>query len=220
MNKKILIPVLIVFLLFVIIRNKVHAPTKQRETTITQESASHTRIPEGWETYTDGKTQFSISYPSEFEISGYGFNTQRLVKKVSIPSQGPTNFIYISAVLEGDQDREGQIYNFNKTHVNSLVSMKVGETKPLAGEAIELEQYVTFTRLPDTTIGGNSAMAFVNMKPWEFPHGTKEYRYLVQQKDRIYIFGGYITTRELDTYSISEKVFQSILQTLILPINK
>lgn len=217
MNKKILIPLLIVLLIFVVIRNKVHAPTKEREMAITQESASHTRTPEGWKSYTDGKTQFSISYPSEFEISGYGFNTQRLVKKVGSPGQGPTNFIYISAVLEGDQNLEGQIYNFNKTHLDSLVSMEVGDTKPVAGETKELEQYITFTRLRDTTIGGNTAMAFVNMKPWEFPYGTKEYRYLVHQKDRTYIIGGYITMQKTDAYSISEKMFQDILQTLVLP---
>ena len=220
MNKKILFPLLTVLLLFVIIRNKVHAPTKQREMAITQESASHTRTPEGWKSYTNGKTQFSISYPSEFEISEYGLNTQRLVKKVDSPGQGPTNFIYISTVLEGDQDKDGQIYNFNKTHLNSLVAMKVGDTKPVAGEAKELEQYVTFTRLPDISIGGNTAMTFVNIKPWEFPDGTKEYRYLVHQKDRTYIIGGYITTKEIDTYSISEKALQRILQTLVLPTNK
>ncbi len=218
MNRKIFIPILIVVLLFVLFRNKVQAPTKEREVAITQESATHARIPKGWQTYTNDKTQFSISYPTDFEISDYGLNTQRIVKKVQTLGQGPSNFIYVSAILEGDQNKDGQIYNFNKTHLDSLVSMKVGDTKPVAGEEKELEQYVTFTRLPDIKIGGNKAMAFANMKPWEFPAGTKEYRYLIHQKNRTYIVGGYIATSETDEYSISETLYKKIIDTIQLPL--
>lgn len=219
MHKKILIPILIAILFFVIFRTKDDTAMPTRESGISEQSASTTaRIPEGWQTYRDDTRGFSISYPADFEVSPNGENSIMIVKKVSEPGQGPSNFLYISTIMEGDTSRDGEIYNFNKTHLDSLVGMKINEKKPLAGESAALQEYITYKRLPDTTISGNTAQAYENMKPWEFPQGTKEYRYIVDQEDRTYLIGGYISTTSHSNYTIAEDVYKQILNTIQLPV--
>lgn len=207
---------LIVVIGIVISQSEVTAPT--RTPAITEESAATaSQGPTDWQTYKDNSLGFSISYPPAFEVTQNGYHSIMLIKKVTEPGQGPANFIYISTILKEDENKEGEIYNYNKTHIDSLIQLQVNEEKPVAGEAAELEQYVTFKRLTDTTIDGQKAMLFVNMKPWEFPLGTKEYRNLVQQKDRSYWIGGYIATTRNDDDSISEALYQQILSSITLP---
>jgi hypothetical protein len=182
-----------------------------------KEELSKVTIPDGWQTYKNDELKFAISYPPGFEATQNGKYSVMIVKKVTEPGQGPYNFVYISVVPEGAQNNDGEIYNFNKTHLDSLLSIKVNEKGTLKGEAPELAEYITFTRLPDTEISGNFAATFINDKPWEFTMGTGEYRYVIDQQNRTYLIGGYISTTSHNSYSIPQDLYEQILRTIQLP---
>lgn len=182
-----------------------------------QSTADTFVTPSDWKTYSDQNLDFSISFPPEFETVPNGENSLLVVKKVDEKGAGPANFIYISVVPKGSQTQEGQIYNYNKDHIDSLMTMQVSEKKILGGEDIGLSKYITFKRHPDNLISGNYAKVFTNSNPWEFPAGTKEYRYIVAQENVTYLIGGYLTTTDDHSYSISEELFDQILSTVKLP---
>jgi hypothetical protein len=69
--------------------------------------------------------------------------------------------------------------------------------------------------LPDATLGGRSARAYVNTNPWEAPPGTTEYRYYLTWRDATYLVGGYIMgAGAARDGAISEGLFRQILGTL------
>lgn len=188
--------------------------------TITQPTITNsTQTPTAstnWEAYTSQEFGYSISFPREFEATNNGKNSISLAKKSDEPGRGPLNFIYLGVIPKGFQSGGGDIYNFNTKEFNVLINMKVGEIKSLREGFNDpgLEKAFSYTRLPDTKLGGLTAKTYVNTNPWEFPRGTKEYRYYVDKGNNTYLVGGYIEGKDFpQVYYISENLFQQILQT-------
>ena len=94
--------------------------------------------------------------------------------------------------------------------------MQVGEIKALHEFAGSTEAF-TYTRLADTTISGQAAKTFENIRPWEFPEGTKEIRYYLQTDEYTYLFGAYVNTNgSTHSDAITEELFDQIVSTFRL----
>ncbi|CAN5184517.1 hypothetical protein BH09PAT2_BH09PAT2_05390 [soil metagenome] len=220
-SNKVLIAILIVILFFIIFHNRRGKTEPERKTEISTQSVSTSaNNPKEWQVYKDETLQLSLSFPANFKVMKYSANSIIVVKNVANARQSPSNFIYFSVINKADDNNQRRIYNYNKNHLDSLLSMKINDEKPLAGESAGLDPYITYSRLPDTTISGNTAKIYMNLKPLDFPAGTKEYRYIVDQPTMIYLIGGYIAAPTTDVYSIEEKLYQQIISTIWLPTPK
>src|SRR5205823_2581487 len=104
------------------------------------------------------------SYPPDMEGSDNGQNTWTLnvVGSVGIPP----NFIYVSVIPKGFQSRGGEIYNYNTPDTETLLAMAVGRSQALHSTP-DLAKWFTYTREPDTVVGGHAAATYVNGQPWE-----------------------------------------------------
>ena len=145
----------------------------------------------GWETYTSPNFSYTISHPTDMEGVNNGAYSWVLGIKPANPESAARNFIYVSVISADFQGDNPEIYNYNKPEADVLLNMQVGETKSLREDAME---GFTYTRKPDTTIGGQAAMTYENTQPWEFPVGTKEIRYYLKTDAYTYMVGGYIDT--------------------------
>lgn len=167
-----------------------------------------------WQTYTNSEFGYSLKVPEEFEITPNGVNGMMFVKKSQEPGQGPTNFIYVSVVTPDFRNAEGEIYNYNSKDFSALALTEVGGRKSLVeGATPDLSSYFTYTRLEDITIDGATASAYLNSSPWEFPMGTKEYRYVIDKGDNIYVIGGYTGASDTPSYLITDDLFQEIVNS-------
>lgn len=215
MKKILAITLIVIFLIFVGLG--LYRLKDKRSETINTDSVVNT-LPSSWQSYKSQEFNYSISYPDGFEANQNGKNSIMISRKVAEKGQGASNFVYVSVIPEGSQGMDGEIYNFNKKHLDSLMSMGVGDKKTLEAGVPALNEYTIFERTLDTEISGNFAKTFINSKPWEFPAGTREYRFIVNQDKSTYLFGGYITTGEKNQYSIDETTFKKIISTLKLPV--
>jgi hypothetical protein len=149
-------------------------------------------IPENWQTYSSEALGYSISFPEEYRVEENGDYSTILLKPSDIPSFGPANFIYISVVREEMFETDGLIYNYNNDHFKKLQGLEIGEAVSLSGgEVPDLSEYFTYTRVDDTVIDGYPTRRFENNKPWEFPGGTTEVRFIFDTRGDIYILGYY-----------------------------
>jgi outer membrane protease len=129
--------------------------------------------------------------------------------KPASPQGAARNFIYVSVIPANFQGHEAEIYNYNKPEADLLLNMKVGESKSLRADATE---GFTYTRKPDTTIGGQTAMTYENTQPDEFPAGTKEIRYYIKTDAYTYMIGGYFDTTGANLPgAITEEFFNEIV---------
>jgi hypothetical protein len=135
------------------------------------------------------------------------------------PSGPVPNFIYISVIPDGfprSGEEPGAIYNYDPAETQTLLNMQVGESKSLR-EDPNLTSSFTYTRLPDTTLGGQAAQTYENTQPWEFPPGTKEIRYYSKGNGCTYLIGGYIATvGSGQPGAIDEELFNQIVATFRL----
>lgn len=171
-------------------------------------------VPAGWQTQTEPRFGYAISYPPSMQGSANGEYSWTL--GVAGVAGVVRNFIYVSVVPSGFQSGGGEIYNYNTPDAEALLSMRVAESKVLHSGA-NMSRWYTYTRLPDTRIGGHTASAYVNAQPWEFPLGTKEIRYYVQTERYTYLLGGYIDAQGSNQPgAITENLFSRIISTIRL----
>jgi hypothetical protein len=84
-------------------------------------------------------------------------------------------------------------------------------------EFLDIAQWFTYQRMPDTPIGGHAAQTYVNVQPWEFPDGTKELRYYLSLNGCTYLIGGYVGTASSNLAgAITEELFDQIIATIRL----
>ena len=108
---------------------------------------------------------------------------------------------------------EGVIYNYDPVETRTLLSMQVGESRSLR-EDPNLASWFTYTRLPDTALGGHAAQTYENEQPWEFPPGTREIRHYVQAQGCTYLVGGYMATvGSGQPGAIDQELFEQIIST-------
>ncbi len=174
--------------------------------------------PAGWETYSSGgQCGYSLSHPADMELASQGTYSWLLTPSAADPAGTVRNFVYVS-VIPADFQSGGEeiIYNYDPVEADNLLSMQVGESRPLH-DVQETAQWFTYTRLPDTSLGGQAARAYENVQPWEFPAGTKEIRYYLQADGCTYLIGGYLDAAASNQPgAIGEDLFDPIVATLRL----
>lgn len=155
-------------------------------------------LPSGWETHSasadQGQCGYVIDHPAAMDVASQGTYNWLLNSPTAQSSEPVPNFIYISVIPDNFQSSEpGSIYNYDPGETQTLLNMQVGESRSLR-EDPNTASWFTYTRLPDTALGGQSAQAYQNDQPWEFPPGTREIRYYLKGNGCTYLLGGYLST--------------------------
>jgi hypothetical protein len=179
-------------------------------------------LPPGWGTYSasadQGKCGYAISHPSNLDSTAQGTYSWIFGPAATEDPSGPIpNFIYISVIPDGFQSNEpGMIYNYDPAETQTLLNLQVGENSSLRDDP-NLADWFTYTRLPDTTFSDQTAQTYENTQPWEFPPGTKEIRYYLQENGCTYLVGGYMATvGSGQVGAIDEELFDQIIATFRL----
>jgi hypothetical protein len=173
----------------------------------------------GWETYTNqGQCSYSISHPSNMDGVSQGTYSWTLSVAATEPSGPAPNFVYLSVIPDDFQSAEpGMIYNYDPVETQTLLNLQVGESKSLRDFDPNLAPWFTYTRLPDTQLGGQAAQTYENSQPWEFPAGTKEIRYYRKANGCTYLIGGYMATvGSGQPGAIDQELFDQIIATFRL----
>ena len=180
-------------------------------------------LPPGWETYSastdQGKCGYAISHPSDMDVTSQGTYSWIFGPAATEDPGGPIpNFIYISVIPDGFESSEpGTIYNYDPAETQTLLNLQVGENTSLRDDP-SLADWFTYTRLPDTTLSNQTAQAYENTQPWEFPLGTKEIRYYLKANGCTYLVGGYVATvGSGQPGAIDEELFNQIVAAFRLP---
>ena len=176
-------------------------------------------LPSGWETYvSQGQCGYAISHPADMQGASQGTYSWILDATSSEPHGPVPNFVYVSVIPDGFQGQPGDIYNHDPAEANILLTMQVGESKSLHPDLNTASSF-TYTRLPDTTLSDQSAQAYENSQPWEFPVGTKEIRYYLQGNGCTYLVGGYVDTLGSgQPGAINAELFDQIISTFRLSL--
>ena len=193
-------------------------PTEQPTEQSAQPPTVAPALPSGWETYSnDGQCGYAVSHPSDMDGASQDAYSW-LLTPASAGSDGPApNFVYISMIP--DDFRAGGdvfIYNYDPAATQTLLSMQVGESKAIHQNP-DIASSFTYTRLPDEVLSNQTAQAYENTQPWEFPPGTKEIRYYLKANGCTYLIGGYLATVGAgQPGAIDEALFDQILVTFRL----
>lgn len=160
---------------------------------------------------------FTLSLPSNFIVEKNGQFSRLYYKENSQTGTGPRNFLYISVIPKGKENVEGEIYNYNQKDLNILQKLEFGKSAVM-GDAEEnnLAEYFTYTRIEGAMMGGYGATAFINKKPWEFPSGTTEYRYVIPFEQATYLVGAYTSVGSSSYGSITKEEFDEVIKNLRL----
>jgi hypothetical protein len=171
-------------------------------------------LPSGWESYTNqGQCGYAISHPADMEGASQDTYSWILNYATTEPSGPFPNFLYVSVIPADFQGGGGEIYNYDPAETQTLLSLQVGESKPLR-EDPNIAPSFTYTRLMDTTLGNQAAQTYENTQPWEFPPGTKEIRYYLQGNGCTYLIGGYLATvGSGEPGTIGQELFDEIIAT-------
>jgi len=170
-------------------------------------------IPDGWQIYEDNVLQISFAHPKEYEIEKNGEYSilAKPPENKNYPA-GNTRFFYVS-VVPGKllRDETAQVYNYSFSFHKKLLAIPVDETRNLSDNDGQKEWY-SYERNPDTIFNGKTARVFINRRPWEFPNGTLEYRYVFEFSDKTVIAGAYIEGGQSDTF-LTFSVLEKIMNT-------
>lgn len=170
--------------------------------------------PVEWETYQDSSFGYTISFPPGFEVQQNGEGSIQILKEQPPMGVGPTNFIYISVVTPDKLNAEGVVYNYNISDYQKLEELSVSEMVSFSSDG-QLAEYFTYRRYPDKKITEEIlAKQFVNEKPWEFPEGTKETRFIFVRDNRIFLVGAYIKPETVSDHFLSGDLFNKIISTI------
>lgn len=167
----------------------------------------------GWERFvSQGPCAYVIDHPSGIDVTAQGTYNSILSYTATEPSGPVPNFIYISVIPDDFQsDEPGAIYNYDPAETQTLLNMQVGESQSLR-EDPNVADWFTYTRLADTSLGGQTAQTYENDQPWEFPPGTKEIRYYLKGNGCTYLIGGYLSTvGSGQTGAIDEELFNQVI---------
>ena len=152
-------------------------------------------IAPGWDRFVnEGQCGYVIDFPADMEGAQQGTYSWIVSPTTAEPSGPAPNFIYVSVIPDDFQNNGNEIiYNYDPVETRTLLSLQVGESQSLRDDP-NLASWFKYTRLPDTALGNQTAQAYENDQPWEFPLGTRELRYYSQTNGCTYLVGGYIAT--------------------------
>lgn len=152
------------------------------------DSTSKSTDTSAWKTYTDNKYFYSVKYPAGLEPKGessVGPYSTAFEEIQSEPGAPILPKFYVSVIPDGFW-QNGSIYNYPRADfLTNLESIQVGQSQSVIPN---LDQTNTFTRLPDITVDGKTAMFFENSSPWE---AKSDERILVKKTGYTYMIGAY-----------------------------
>ncbi len=157
---------------------------------------------------------YTLRLPDGFVEEENGEWSRLYFKKSDEPGAGPTDMIYVSVVPVGVVIGEGEIYNYSAKVTDTLRRLKQDEQVVVSEGIPDLTQYYTYTRTGDRMLGGYGAQAYVNEKPWEFPEGTVERRYLVFFAQATYLVGSYSGADTVSPYFLTDSEIENIISTI------
>ncbi|HET6822216.1 MAG TPA: hypothetical protein VFH34_06185 [Anaerolineales bacterium] len=162
----------------------------------------------------EGQCGYVIDFPADMDGAQQGTYSWIVSPTTAEPSGPAPNFIYISVIPDDFQsDGNEIIYNYDPVETRTLLSLQVGESRSLRDDP-NLASWFTYTRLQDTALGNQTAQAYENDQPWEFPLGTKEIRYYLQVNSCTYLIGGYMATvGSGQPGAIDQELLEQILAT-------
>lgn len=179
-------------------------------------------IHAGWMTHTSQQCEYEIRHPAEMQVQSQTPYSDLLLFNLPNPDEGARNFIYVSVIAPEIKRMAEQgvynhdVYNYDPVAIETLLSMQVGESKSVH-VSLDLASGFTYHRQPDTMISGYAAQAYENLRPWEFPEGTKEVRYYLSLDRCTYLIGGYMDIAGLTQAGvITEELFEQIVATIQL----
>lgn len=204
----------------VVLYKKGYFPSKKIET-IPVPLTIDVEVSDDWRYYKN-ELGYSIKMPPNILVdTDFGESSIRLLPETESGRFGPRNFIYISLVSRKNLKSDNRVFNYNYEQFLDLMKINIGESKSITAQQSQLQGYndwFIYERLEDTIIDGRTARVFINKKPWEFPLGVAEIRYVIPEDQTIYIlgayFGGDISYAKL-TRSEVKKIFSTFKITPI-----
>lgn len=149
------------------------------------------RVPEDWIPYTHDLSGIKVWHPSNFTVEKSGNLSFLLLDRGTQEPTGNTSFIYFSYIPDINNASNGEIYNADKDAIAKFNGIEVNSKISLINDPAQ-QEWFTYTRDADVTIGSKMFKKFVNQKPWEFPAGTSEVRLIHTDGSRIYMLGAYV----------------------------
>lgn len=156
-------------------------------------SASPTESPGMEPNYTDPSFGYSLYIPEGFVPEKQSDYSTLFYPSEQPQGPGPANFIYVSVVSPEMRETEGEVYNYSPRHYDKMKEISnTGASVNLAeGDAPDLSEWYTYTLASVEDINGLQFKNYENTKPWEFPAGTTENRFIHDTGTYIYIVGYY-----------------------------
>lgn len=170
------------------------------------------QAPEGWQLLEVPTLGYSLAYPPEWEIcqeTRYSITFCEIQKEPE--GMGPPPRLYVSVYPKDYTNADWEVYNFTPAEIiQGYMDLPVGESM-LKEPRSPFPDYSTYTRLPDLTVAGHTALAIENSKVWEMPSGTKDRVLYIRTEATTYNLGMYYATPEQLT--IFEQVLESFQLT-------
>lgn len=157
--------------------------------------------------------KIKINLPDGYKKEEEMQNVIRISRISSEPSGGPSNFIQIAFVPATDGKINETTSFFTHEQFEILKNIPVGQSQPII-ENPDMQQYQTYTRLPNETIDNIDAQKYSNNTLWEFPTGTREVLYYVLHPQGIYFIRGFIEADPNANFLITEEEFNAIVTSI------
>lgn len=216
MNKKIgftlgVIILLVITILIFRVTNSAQDQNLSKDTSTTPISSPVT-VPKGWKSHEIKGVMFGA--PETFAVETNGeYSVLAIPKENNQYKVGNARFFYVTVIPNNmSNDELGNFYNYNATFHNKLLSIPVGEIRNLSDLDGQKDWY-TYERAGDENINGETAKVFINQRPWEFPHGTWEYRYIFELPEQTVLAGAYIDGGLSDA-EFTLPLLQEIIKTI------
>ncbi|OGG64684.1 hypothetical protein A3C18_00130 [Candidatus Kaiserbacteria bacterium RIFCSPHIGHO2_02_FULL_54_11b] len=176
-----------------------------------EEAAVNAVAPKDWKEYSNDSLGVRFFSPTRLTVAQNGSYSVT----ISDASAQTAEFYYVSVVPSTLLDtNEAEVYNYQKAFHQKLLGLAVGEKANLADVA-NLAEWYTYVRQPDTVVNGRTARVFLNQNPWEFPAGTREYRYVFELRNKTVLVGGYFTDTQVPT-RLNLAEFEQIVSSMVI----
>lgn len=160
-------------------------------------AAEATALPDGWQGLEGADLGFSLAYPGVWELCQETQYSWAYCEVLEDPEgMGPPPRLYVSAFPQGYDNSDWEVYNFIPAEkIREYMNLPVGGSLQRDPGA-PAQEFFTYTRLPNQTVAGWSALVIENAKVWEAPAGTQERVVLIVTEGATYILGAYYETPE------------------------
>lgn len=177
---------------FIIYKKK--GPTPKKSDTSAPPIIAQNETLTNWRTY-ENELGYRIKMPPNILVkTDIGEESVRLVPEKSSGEFGQPNYIYISVINRKNIEENNRIYNYNSEQFLKLMKMDIGSEQTIIPGQANIQGYkdwFMYKRLENTSINGVEARVFLNKKPWEFPLGVTEVRYIILTDNNVFILGAY-----------------------------